>query len=128
VQRQKPSPYEALIREATSAPEDKLALLESLMREKVFHSTLDWQSASLLADGARRAFDLYRSAPTYFDGIEIHQRARFRLARLEDRLESARTSSTPAKLADLELRVRLARDSERSAREAIPRLAAFHGL
>lgn len=128
MQRQKPSPYEALIREATSAPEDKLALLESLMREEVFHSTLDWQSASQLADGARQAYDLYRSAPAYFDGIEIHQRALVRLARLEDRLESARAASTPAKLADLELRVRLARESERSAREAIPRLAAFHGL
>ena len=128
MQRQKASPYEALIREATGAPEGKLALLESLMREEVFHSTLDWQSASQLAAGARQAYHLYRSAPFNFDGVEIHQRAQFRLARLEDRLESARASSTPAKVADLVLRVQLAREAERSAREAIPRLAAFHGI
>ena len=128
MQRQKASPYAALIAAATGAPESKLGLLERLMREEIFHSTLDWQSADQLADGARQAYELYRSARHFYDAIEIHQRARFRLGQLEDRLARSSTSSTPAKLADLGLRVQLARESEHSAREAIPRLAAFHGL
>jgi hypothetical protein len=119
VQRQKPSPYASLIAAATGAPEDKLALLENLMRDEIFHSTLDWQSAEELAAGARKAHDLYRSAPAYYDGLLILQRAEFRLADLESSLRKARDAGQAQKAADLETRVLL-------AREAIPRLADFH--
>lgn len=128
VQRQKASPYASLIAAATGAPESKLALLENLMRDEIFHSTLDWQSAEELAEGARCAHDLYRAAPAYFDGLLILQRAEFRLAKLESSLRKARDSGDTGEATDLETRVQLARDSARIAREAIPRLADFYQI
>lgn len=128
VQRQKASPYASLIAAATGAPESRLALLENLMRDEIFHSTLDWQSAEELSEGARRAHDLYRSAPAYYDGLLILQGAEFRLAKLESSLRKARDSGDTRKTTDLETRVQLSRDSARIAREAIPRLADFYQL
>ena len=128
VQRQKASPYASLIAAATGAPESRLALLENLMRDEIFHSTLDWQSAEELAEGARRAHDLYRSAPAYYDGFLILHRAEFRLAKLESSLRKARDADDSGKASDLETRVQLARESARTAREAIPRLADFYQL
>ncbi len=128
MQRQKASPYASLIAAATGAPESRLALLENLMRDEIFHSTLDWQSSEELAEGARRAHDLYRSAPSYYDGLLILQLAEFRLAKLESSLRKARDSGDTRRITDLATRVQLARESARTAREAIPRLAAFHGL
>ena len=98
------------------------------MRDEIFHSTLDWQSAEELAEGARRAHDLYRSAPVYYDGLLILQRAEFRLAEFERSLRKARDSGDAVKATDLETRMQLARDSARTAREAIPRLANFYQL
>jgi hypothetical protein len=128
VQRQKTSPYSAAIAAATGAPTGKLALLENLMRDEIFHSTLDWQSAEELAEGARKAHDLYRSAPGYYDGLQILHLAEFRLSVLEARLQSARNAADPSKTIELVTRVRLASESVRVAREAIPRLAAFYEL
>lgn len=128
VQRQKTSPYAHLIAAATGAPQSRLALLENLMRDEIFHSTLDWQSAEELAAGARKAHDLYQSAPGYFDGLQLLNLAEFRLAGLEARLERARKAADPVKIIELETKVRLARDSTRTAREAIPRLADFYGI
>lgn len=128
VQRQIASPYASLIAAATGAAESRLALLENLMRDEIFHSTLDWQSAEELAEGARRAHDLYRSAPAYFDGLLILQRAEFRLTKLESKLRNALDSGNTEKPTDLETRVQLARESTHAAREAIPRLADFYQL
>lgn len=38
-------------------PED-LADIEDSMRNDIFHSTLDWQSPEVFADGARQAWEL----------------------------------------------------------------------
>lgn len=73
-----------------------------------------------------QAHDLYRSAPCFYDLEAIHQKAVFNLSKLESRLEKVRASGDAAKIQDLETRVSLARLSEQSAREALPRLAAFH--
>lgn len=126
MQRQNPSPYASLIAAATGAPECRLALLENLMRDEVFHSTLDWQSAEELTRGAREAHNTYRSAPAYYDGLEILHRAEYRLATIESRMRKAVMARDARKIADLEVRQRLARDSVRTAREAIPRLEAFY--
>ena len=128
MQRQNASPYSQLIAAATGAATSKLAILENIMRDEIFHSTLDWQSAEELAEGARRAHDLYRSAPAYFDGLLILQRAEFRLAKLESSLWKTRGSGDTGKTADLETRVQLARCSVCTAREAVPRLADFYQL
>ena len=101
MQRKKHSHYQSLIAEATGAPDHLLPLLETLMREEVFHSTLDWQSARQLADGAMQAYDLYRSAPAYYDKDMVLQKSRFQLARIEESLAKAKGTGNQAKIADL---------------------------
>lgn len=127
-QRKKSSPYAPMIAEATGAPDHLLATLENLMRAEIFHSTLDWQSGEQLAEGARQAHDLYRSAPAYYDGFAQLQRASFNLATLERRLKTAEQSGSSSRIAELRIKVALAREFEQSARAALPRLAAFYSL
>lgn len=128
MQRQKSSPYTTLIAAATGAPESRLTILERLMRDEIFHSTLDWQSAEELSEGARRANSLYLSAPAYYDAISHHQRSKFQLGKLESQREKALKNSSPAKLAELETRIALARDFEMRARQAIRHLAEHYAL
>ncbi len=45
----------SLIQAATGATGGDLVLLENIMREEIFHSTLDWQTRDQLIDGARQA-------------------------------------------------------------------------
>ena len=47
------NPLHRLIREATDAAADDMARIENIMREEIFHSTLDWQTREQLADAAR---------------------------------------------------------------------------
>jgi len=46
--------YQRLIQQATGAPAKDLAQIEKIMREEIFHSTLDWQTREQLADAARQ--------------------------------------------------------------------------
>ena len=57
--------YSRFITEATGVTDKaQLAQIEESMREDIFHSTLDWQSAEQLRDGAKAAVFLLES-----DGI-----------------------------------------------------------
>lgn len=49
------NPVQRLIREATGAPAADLPCIENIMREEIFHSTLDWQTREQLVDAARQA-------------------------------------------------------------------------
>jgi hypothetical protein len=44
-----------LIQSATGAAETDWALIENIMRDEIFHSTLDWQSEAQLKQAARQA-------------------------------------------------------------------------
>lgn len=60
------SPYLRLIIEATGVGMRDAGYVEGIMREDIFHSTLDWQSQAQLVRGAREAVELlkaYRSDP-----------------------------------------------------------------
>jgi hypothetical protein len=48
---------ELIIRATGCCPEDVEAI-EEIMRDDIFHSTLDWQTASELRKGARQAADI----------------------------------------------------------------------
>jgi hypothetical protein len=52
------TPIRQLIQEATDARTIDLALIEHVMRDNVFHSTLDWQTAAQLRTAARQARSL----------------------------------------------------------------------
>ncbi len=49
------NPYHQLIREATGAKIADCSLIEKIMRDVIFHSTLDWQTREQLVSGARQA-------------------------------------------------------------------------
>ncbi len=49
------SPYHEVIQRVTGAPIGDVPRIENIMREEVFHSTLDWQTEEQLAVAARQA-------------------------------------------------------------------------
>ena len=55
--------YKERIAEATGAPDTILPILENIMREEVFHSTLDWQSDEQFTAGARQALRIFLGNP-----------------------------------------------------------------
>jgi len=64
-----PRGYAGIISEATGiADPEALAAIEDCMRHDIFHSTLDWQSRSLLRKAARvvvAALDYERPRPAF---------------------------------------------------------------
>ena len=52
------NPFRKLIEEATGAPSSDLAMIENIMRDDIFHSTLDWQTSEQLSEAASQAFAL----------------------------------------------------------------------
>ncbi len=83
MQRQTSSAYADLIAAATGAADDLLLILENIMRKEVFHSTLDWQSASQFRKGDRQALALYEETPDFFRAEIVYQGARFRMLQAE---------------------------------------------
>jgi hypothetical protein len=55
------NPLRHLIQRATGAPVSDLALVENIMRDDIFHSTLDWQTREQLTDAARQAFAMLKA-------------------------------------------------------------------
>ena len=55
------NPLRRLIQRATGAPAADLALIENIMRDDIFHSTLDWQTREQLTGAARQAFTLLQT-------------------------------------------------------------------
>lgn len=53
--RPKMNHYQRLIWQATRAPVGDLVLIENIMREEIFHSTLDWQTREQLVQAAHEA-------------------------------------------------------------------------
>ena len=53
--------YQGLIIEATGVSEKDAGFVEDIMRNDVFHSTLDWQSRAQFVRGARQAVELLKS-------------------------------------------------------------------
>ena len=51
----KPNYLHRQIQSATGAAPADWALIENIMRDEIFHSTLDWQSEAQLAGAARQA-------------------------------------------------------------------------
>lgn len=127
MQRQTRSAYADLIAAATGAADELLPILENIMREKVFHSTLDWQSANQFRKGARQALAIYEEAPDFFRAEIDYQRARFRMLQAEQAFSdlTSKTGNCEAiKLAEAALRE--AETEEQSTRAAFDRELATH--
>jgi len=53
--------YEQIIFEATGVVEKDAAYIEDIMRNDIFHSTLDWQTRAQLGRAAKKAVKLLRA-------------------------------------------------------------------
>lgn len=53
--------YQDLIVKATGVNAKDAGYVENIMREDIFHSTLDWQSRAQFVRGAREAVELLRA-------------------------------------------------------------------
>lgn len=54
------SRYREIIRQATGCTPAEAAKIEDVMRNVIFHSTLDWQTREELEDAARLAVEVIR--------------------------------------------------------------------
>lgn len=51
--------YQKIIMEATGCDEKDVENVETILRQDVFHSTLDWQTREQLVKGAKEAYEIY---------------------------------------------------------------------
>ncbi len=91
--------YQALIYEATAAPIAILPILERIMREEIFHSTLDWQSRRQFVTAAKKAHRMYQKASLYYQSEDEWHKARWQWALAEGALNEAKTTVNPHKIA-----------------------------
>lgn len=91
-----------LIQDATKAPAKDLAQIENIMRDEIFHSTLDWQTCEQLADAARQAFVRLNEDRVLYDGDYACRMAMFRKMRAESALREHDTPANRAAVANAE--------------------------
>jgi hypothetical protein len=56
------SRYREIIKQATGCNDRKAIEIENIMRNVIFHSTLDWQTREELQNAARLAVEILREA------------------------------------------------------------------
>ena len=95
--------------DALRLDETESAIVENILREDVFHSTLDWQTREQLLGGAIRAHDLFRQDEAFHRAAFHHHKAHYQLVSLEAHLGP--DSKDPALTA--------ARADEAAARESL---------
>lgn len=98
--RPKLNSYERLIQQATGAPVADLARMEDIMREEIFHSTLDWQTREQFVAAAREAHRLLNEDRTLRDLDLACRLAMSRKMRAEAVLETADTAANRAAVTD----------------------------
>ena len=124
MQRQTPdSPYAALIAEATGADRALLPILERIMREEVFHSTLDWQTRAEFQAGARKAHRIFLADPEFHLVADAAWKASSQVFCLECALVDARRDGDQMEIDRLEsalAEARLMSDSLSSRLHGLP--------
>lgn len=71
------SAYEDAIIEDTRCKRADAAMIEDIMRNEVFHSTLDWQTPAQFRQGARRAAKILEQNRELFENFRAQTRAAF---------------------------------------------------
>ena len=94
--------YHLQIQKATGAPLELLPILERIMREEVFHSTLDWQTAREFSQGAKKAHKLYLGDAEFYDVEHAHRGQAYLHFKAEVELRAARESGDAARIAEAE--------------------------
>jgi hypothetical protein len=112
------SAYAELIAEATGAPEKDLPALEVIMRNEVFHSTLDWQSREEFMASACKAMKIFLSNRSLYEAELAFHQARFLYMQAEDAVASAEASNDPAAIRIAAEALAKAKSEEATARAA----------
>ncbi len=115
----KPTGYQAMIQAATGAPEKLLPTLERIMRRDVFHSTLDWQSATEFDRGARQALALYRRDAAFYDAETAQLAAFFAFAQADQALARAHADGDTSSITEAERVLALAQEGLDAALAAL---------
>jgi hypothetical protein len=110
------SGYQASIHAATGAPRHLLGIIENIMRQEVFHSTLDWQTQAQLNQGAKRAYAIYSADSAFYDTSAALHTCEFHVMQAEQQLKEAQAAgieatTAAANLANAESQRALARQS-----------------
>jgi hypothetical protein len=63
--------------------EEATGIVQEILREEVFQSTLDWQTSEQLLGGAIRAHDLFRRNEAFYRASARHGKSRLRVLQLE---------------------------------------------
>jgi len=78
-------PYQRDIMDQLGCSDADAAMVENIMRNEVFHSTLDWQSAEQLQRGACEAWAILEANREMFDAYYRDARATFEEMRANQR-------------------------------------------
>lgn len=81
--------YSEAIAEITGAPRMVLPIIERIMRDVIFHSTLDWQTEEQFRAGALEAYQVYQSAEGFYDAEHKAYFYRFHFHKTEEKLAAA---------------------------------------
>jgi hypothetical protein len=69
--------YQNMIIEDTGCTPSDAIMIENIMRDEIFHSTLDWQSRAEFSRGARRAYQLLKQDRAFYEEASLQLRAVF---------------------------------------------------
>lgn len=109
VARRGSNPIHHLIQRATGAAGPDLPRIENIMREDIFHSTLDWQTRAQLEQAAREAHQLLNDNRELYDLDHACRAAMFHKMRAEADLREADTAAHRAGVAAAERTFQTAR-------------------
>jgi hypothetical protein len=79
----------------TGCTVDEAGLVEDIMRNEVFHSTLDWQSRAEFRRGAKKAWRIYQEDPEAYKAFRAQVQAAFWASRTGQEL--ADSGQTPGR-------------------------------
>lgn len=74
---------------ALKLDKEESAIVEEILCEEVFHSTLDWHAEEQLIGGTIRAFNLFKRNESFYRAAHTHSRCHFELERLRSESVSA---------------------------------------
>ena len=85
----KPTAYSDMIAEATEAHRMELPIIERIMRQVIFHSTLDWQTREQFDAGAIEAYEEYKASERFYNAEHKFFLYRFNLSKTDEKLTEA---------------------------------------
>lgn len=119
------SGYRSMIQVATGAPRECLGILENIMRQEVFHSTLDWQTRTQFNRGAKRAYAIYLADADFYEASAALHACEYPLMCAEQELKAAQDAGDVEAAAAAAARVAKAESQRELARQNYERVCGY---